>query len=123
MKAIFSEQYWYEKWDEMLVPAPGEDYINLEAKMDREVAPLDGLGITEAQMWKIRCEYAKPIAAEATALVRKELKTLKDIDSGRAQWGYTTALQEIHHDYEFRQRFEFNCIQLRDFKRKYNIAT
>lgn len=123
MKARFSEQYWYDMWDKMLVPVPGGDYINLEGKLDREMAPLEGFDITEEQMWKIRCEYAKPIAAEATALVHKELKQLKDIDSGKAGYGYTTKLQEIHADYEFRKRFEFNCIQLRDFKRKYNIVT
>ena len=38
MKPLFSEQYYKDHWDEFLKRVPGEDYINLEADLDRELA-------------------------------------------------------------------------------------
>ena len=122
MKARFSEKYWYDKWEQMLIPVPDENYINLEQMLEDEIKVFKNIEISKDQMELIKQMYAKHIAVKATALVHRELKILKDIDSGKAQWGFTNRTQDINYDYNYRQRFEFNCIQLRDFKRKYKIA-
>ena len=47
------------------------------------------------------------------------MREVRAVREGRASLGYTTHLQEIRARYEFEARFEFNCLQLADFKKKY----
>lgn len=121
MKSLFSEQYYKDHWDEFLKRVPGDDYINLEADLDRELAVLREAGLTEEHIKMVEHIYAKPIADKCHTLVLKELKTLKAVMAGEAAWGYTTKRQDIEAEYRFRTRFDFNCLQLREFKKKYNI--
>ena len=121
MKAWFSEDYYYTVWDQMLERVPGEDYRNLEAELERKLAPLQGMQISEQDMLKIKRVYAKPIADSCEALVRKEMKTWRQIEAGEASFGHITESQEYRARADFHKRFEFNCLQLRDFKRKYGL--
>lgn len=121
MKSLFSEQYYKNHWDEFLKRVPGDDYINLEAELEREMKVLREVGLTEEQLKVVEPIYAKPIAEKCHTLVMKELKTLKAVMAGEAGWGYTTKRQDIEAEYRFRTRFDFNCLQLREFKKNHNI--
>lgn len=121
MKPLFSEQYYKDHWDEFLKRVPGNDYINLEADLDRELAVLREAGLTEEQIKMVEHIYAKPIAEKCHTLVMEELKTLKAVMSGKAGWGYTTERGDYDAQYRFRTRFDFNCLQLREFKKNHNI--
>ena len=121
MKPLLSEQYYKDNWDEFLKPVPGDNYINLEGELERDIKVLREAGLTEEQIKMVEHIYAKPIAAKCHILVMKELKTLKAVMAGEASWGYTTKRQNIEAEYRFRTRFEFNCLQLREFKKNHNL--
>lgn len=122
MKPLFSEQYYKNHWDEFLKPVPGDNYINLEADLGRELAVLKEAGLSEEQIKMVEHIYSKPIADKCHILVMKELNTLKAVMTGEAAWGYTTKRQDIEAEYKFRTRFEFNCLQLKEFKKTHNIV-
>lgn len=119
MKARFSEEYYREFWDEFLKKVPGEDYINLEAELANAMKVYAGLPETALA---IICKMeAGKIAEHCMELVKKQMRRIADIDAGRASFGCTTQRQEIQLRGEFRKRFEFNCLQLKDFKAKYGL--
>lgn len=121
MKPLFSEQYYKDHWNEFLKRVPGDDYINLEGELEQEMAVLREAGLTEEQLKLVEPIYAKPIADKCHALVMKELKTMKGLMNGGTTLGYTTEQQEIHARATFHKRFDFNCLQLREFKKNHNI--
>lgn len=117
MTARFSEDYYRKYWDRFLVKVPGEDYRNLEAELEREMNVYSD--IHESAVAIIRKMEAKKIADSCEKLVRKEMEICKRLESGKSSFGYTTQSQEIAARGELRKRFEFNCLQLKDFKEKY----
>ena len=129
MKAMFSEAYYRKFWDELIAPAPGEHYINLEKELADYVADYEKAfavaDIPEDVINRLvdayRAKMAQMIADRATALCKKDMQTLLDIEAGRASWGFISKFQEVEHDREFRRRFEFNCLQLADFRKKYSL--
>ena len=121
MKPLFSEQYYMDHWDEFLKHVPGDDYINLEGELEREMRVLREVGLTDDQLKLVEPIYAKPIADRCHTLVLKELKTMKAVLVCEADFGYTTEHQNIEAQYRFRTRFEFNCLQLREFKKNHSI--
>lgn len=120
MKPLFSEQYYKDHWDKFLERVPGDDYINLEGELEKALAVFKGI-LTDEQIKAVEPIYAKPIAEKGHTLVLKELKTMKEVLAGEAGFGYTTKRQEIDAQYRFRTRFDFNCLQLREFKKNHNI--
>lgn len=121
MKSLFSEQYYKDHWDEFLKCVPGDDYVNLEAELEEKMKVLREAGLTKEQLKAVETIYSKPIADRCHSLVLKELKTLKAAMAGEISWGFTTKRQDVEAEYNFRTRFEFNCLQLREFKKNHNI--
>ena len=75
--------------------------------------------LTEDALAIVRKIEAQKIVDSCTLLVYEEMKVCKEIEAGKAGFGYTTIGQEISARGEYRKRFEFNCLQLADFKKKY----
>lgn len=121
MKATFSEEHYRRNWDRFLEKVPGEHYINLEEALEREMTVYKGAELTEEAIQVIAKLEAQKLADKCLALVMKEMKTVKDLRAGRASLGYTTERQEYKARAELVERFEFNCLQLRDFKAKYGL--
>ena len=127
MKAMFSEEYYRSHWEEMLTTAKGEYGINL----DRELADkLESYKEAFKEMPKdaatqalevIKAQVVKQIIETTTKLVLEEKAVVENIEAGKASFGYTTETQEVRARSDFRKRFEFNCLQLADFK-KLHIA-
>ena len=121
MKALFSEEYYRKYWKSFLVPVPGEDFVDLESELGAAMKVYKESGISESALAVVEKMEAKKIAEKCNQLVHKELKTLNEIMSGKASFGMTTQLQETQKRGEFRRRFEFNCLQLSDFRKNHNI--
>lgn len=121
MKSLFSEEYYLAHWDEYLKPVPGEHYRNLEGSLQRELKCYKDADLPEEAMKVVETMEAKRIADECHDLVMSELNTIKKLEAGTTSLGYTTQSQEIHARAELRKRFDFNCLQLREFKKAHNI--
>lgn len=117
MKAIHSEEYYRKYWNEFLAKIPGDDYRNLEAELEREMNAY--VGLPEEAVHVVQKIEAGKIAKSCEDLVRLEMDICRRVDRGEASFGMMTQAQEIRARAEFRKRFEFNCLQLRDFKEKY----
>lgn len=123
MKAMFSEEYYRSHWEEMLASARGEHGINL----DRELADkLESYKEAFKEMPEdaaaqalevIKAQVVKQIIEATTKLVLEEMTVVENIEAGKASFGYTTQKQENEAKYNYRKRFEFNCLQLADFKK------
>ena len=121
MKALFSEEYYRKYWNDFLVPVPGEDYINLESELEKAMKVYKESGISKEAILVVEKREAEKLAEKCNILVHKELDQLKRILSGKASFGMTTQLQESQKRGEFRRRFEFNCLQLSDFRKNHNL--
>ena len=122
MKTLFSEEYYRKNWERFIKEIPGEHYINLEAELKNRMRIYDSIGLPETAIATIRKVEAQKIADTCKKLVMREMQTIKAIDNGEASFGYTTRGQEIKALGDFRTRFEFNCLQYADFKKKYEVV-
>lgn len=119
MKATFSEEYYKMFWEKFLVKVPGNDYFNAEEKLSSAMSVYENIGLSEDQYKAVKKLEASKIAEELNVLVHKELQVAKDIKAGKASFGMVTKSQEISAEADFIKRFEFNCLQLREFRKKY----
>ena len=117
MKAQHSEEYFRKYWSELIKKVPGKHYINLEEELADALKIFADLP-SEAITILTKAE-AERIAAKCTALVKEDMELIKDLEAGKVSLGYTTQSQEVHARHALRERFEFNCLQLADFKKKY----
>lgn len=123
MKAMFSEEYYRERWDEMLTTARGKHGINLDRELTDKLEsykeafkemPEDAAA---QALEVIKAQIVKQIIEATTKLVLEEMAVVENIEAGKASFGYTTEVQEVKAKNDFRTRFEFNCLQLADFKK------
>lgn len=121
MKPLYSEEYYRKYWDRFLVPVHGGHYINLEGELQTAMDQYRELGMPEEAIPIVEKMEAEKIAAKCRTLVFEELEVLKRVLSGKSSFGMSTERQEIHARHEFRTRFDFNCLQLADFRKKHNL--
>ena len=121
MKAQYTEDYYRANWDRFIKEVPGEHYINLEQDLENSLSIYKDVELLADALEILRKTEAKKIVQKCKELVYKEMALLKNLDAGKASLGYTTEIQEIRARTELRQRFEFNCYQLAQFKKKYDL--
>lgn len=121
MKPLFGEEYYRKYWSRFLEPVPGGDFIDLEGELTKRMNRYREAGIPENALQVVEKVEAQKLAARCKELVTKEMGVVRDIEAGRASLGYTTQSQEIHARGELRKRFEFNCLQYRDFRKAHNL--
>lgn len=114
MKAVHSEKYYRDNYENFIKKTNDNDYMNLESELECELSIFDANVIE-----KIRPIYAQKIYNKASKTLKERMTTIQDLQSGKSSLGYTTQNQEIHKMNRIVQRFEFNCLQLADFKKKY----
>lgn len=119
MKAVHSREFYLRNWDRFIQRVPGDEYINLEEELKREMRTFDGIGLDDQALATIERIQAQAIIERTDKKVRKQMATVKAVEAGTASFGYTTQRQEIEARAEFRTRFEFNCLQLAIFREKY----
>lgn len=117
MKAHHSEQYYRNNWSRFIKRVPGDDYMNLESELENEIKIFD-----DETKEMIKNIYAKRIYDKAISKLCERCAMIDNIENGVMSLGYTTKSQEVHEMHRIIQRFEFNCLQARDFKHKYEIS-
>ena len=121
MKPLYNEDYYRENWDRFMKKVPGKHYVDLEGDLHKLLDDYREVGVPEEAIKVICKAKAKEIADRCKALVLEELEVVKRIEAGEASFGMTTRRQEIEYRHDYRTRFDFNCLQLADFKKKYQI--
>jgi len=123
MKSTLSEKYYRDHWNEFMKPVnKGYDYMNLEKDLEERMKIYDGVGLTEEAIEKIRLIEAERIADTCKKNLYKTMNMIQKINRGEVGLGYTTQFQETQERHRLITRFEFNCLQYADFKKKYAIA-
>ena len=121
MKATFSEQYYREHWDEFLKPVIGEHFVDMFGELKRVMEDYKSYGMPELALPIVEKMEAEKIALRVKELVYDEMRVVRGLKNGTCSLGYTTQLQEIRARAEYVKRFEFNCLQFRDFCKAYKI--
>ena len=121
MKAMFSEEYYKANWDKFLSPVPGDDFIDLEGSLKKTMQKYIDNGMPEIAIPVVEKMEAQKLIDKMTDLVHKEMETLKRVLNGEASFGMMTQAQEITARANYHKRFEFNCLQLREFKAKHSV--
>lgn len=121
MKPLFSEEYYRNNWYKFIQRVPGENYIDLEGDLARVMRQYIENGMPKEALPIVERMEAEKLVERCLKLVKKEMVTVKQVESGNASFGMTTKLQEIQARADFRKRFEFNCLQLADFRKAHNI--
>ena len=121
MKPLFSEEYYRQYWDRFMEPTIGEHYMNLEGDLEKEMRVYVEIGLPNEAVMKIKQMKAEEIAKRCYDAIIEDKPIVQEIINKSANFGYTTQRQESNAQYRFRTRFDFNCLQLRDFKVKYEL--
>ena len=120
-KTYNTEEYYKKRWNEFLenYDDAGEHviracYMNLEAELDRYVNTMIGKVPAEV-IENVRRSFAPEVAQRAHARLKDNQKVVNRFLNGETanSWGL-----EFN---KYRERFEFNCLQLREFKTKYGV--
>ena len=119
METRHTEQYYRKYWADYIKPANDPHYLNLEESLDKYMTIFEDL--PEAALSILRKQEAKRIAEVTTVLLKKDMEIVKQIDT--CSFGYTTMAQEVTAKRRFVERFEFNCLQLADFKKNHLSIT
>lgn len=123
MKALHSKEYYRSIWNEMLATARGEHGVNLEKELSDKLKSYEETfkeipkDAAAQALELIKAQVVKQIIEATTKLVLEEMAVIENIEAGKASFGYTTDSQENEARYNYRIRFEFNCLQLADFKK------
>lgn len=120
-RTLYSEEYYRKYWDSFMKKVPGDTYINMEADLKLLMRAYDGADIPEEALKVIKSMEAQKVLKYAKDIILKQRDMITKLLSGEASLGMISKSQEIHRIHEIRTRFEFNCLQMADFKRKYNL--
>lgn len=121
MKPLFSEEYYRQYWERFMEPTIGEHYMNLDAELEKEMCVYSDIGLPNEAIMKIKKMKAEEIAKRCYDVIIEDKPIVQKIIDKTVSFGYTTQRQESNAQYRFRTRFDFNCLQLRDFKTKYGL--
>ena len=121
MKTEYTEGYYRSIWNEMMNGRGARHYMNFEEDLEALMKPYSQHGFPEQAFEVIRKEMAKRVCSAAKEDLLKIRETVLALRSGNASLGNVSMRDEIVGRHELIQRFEFNCLQLADFKKKYNL--
>lgn len=114
MKAQHSEDFYRAQWDHF-----SKKYTKNDPEKDLELLT-SGLNELPQEavevIVRIRAQQVYNFLHEALI---GTMQTIKAIQSGKASLGYTSLRQEIEERAALIEEFEFDCLRLGDFKRKY----
>lgn len=123
MKATHSEEFFRMYQDELFKKYRKDCDFEYDLKvllMGIDFSALPKESREKAESIYIQMQ-AKKVYDTAKATLMKKMKTIKDIKAGRASLGYTTRTQEISEWHDLNEGFEFSCLMLADFRKKYNL--
>ena len=117
-KTMFTENYYRNMWDRL-----AEKYTKNDPEKDLEIMmkAYRDLDLPESAKEVILQIEAKRVYDFISDTLKGTLRTLNAILSGKASLGYTTKIQEVQAMNDLREGFEFDCLRLADFRKKYNL--
>ena len=121
-EALYSEKYYRDSWNELFMKYR-KDW-NFEHDLSLMIPEFDVLPEEAREKAK---QTAKKIMAQKIARVAqedltKQMQMIQRIKEGKGSLGYTSKKQEIERWHELQEEFEFACLQLADFKKKYDVG-
>lgn len=124
MKRLHEENYYRDHWDEMLKPTWERHFMNLEEKLDEIMEPLKEVlpQIGEEKAALVTKAYASMIAEKAFKEIQGQEIVLVNIENGRCDHLYTSLWHKDVELSRMKKRYEFNVVQLKDFKKNHGIA-
>ena len=119
IKMLFSEKYYRDNWNRF----KSESHMNLEEELEHRTRIYKTIDIPEDAKQQVldimSKKYAEEIIAKAEAELQETADMINRIENGEATLGYTTQTQENRAMYRLVTQYEFNCIQLDDFRREH----
>ena len=119
MKSQHSEKYLRDNWDRLIKKSIVNDYMNLEEELSDYMKIFDDTELPDSAKDILRKTKAQEIANRAKKVLIDRMNFIKNVNEGNASLGYTTRIQEVQEMHRIVERFEFNCLQLADFNKKY----
>ena len=120
MKTMHTKRYYKDNWDRLIAQTNSPHYFNFEAELEEMAEPLKDT-LSGDLLLAAKNALARIVWERGMELIRKDMRAVKDLESGQASLGYTTHNQEITAGYELRERLEFNYFQALYFKEKWGI--
>ena len=117
MKSVYSENYYRENMDRFLKQYAKN--ADLEHDLDLKMTGFDML--PEEALAVVRKMQAKKVYVAHKEWCMKRMQMIQRIESGKSSLGFTSRTQEIHELHNIRQEFEFTCLMVADFRKKYGI--
>ena len=122
-KNLFSENYYRAMWDRMAEKHTVNDpERNLKIALSGycfDTLPEDK---RDQAMEVVKEIEAQRVYSFLSDSLKGTMKTIIAIQTGKASLGYTTQRQEIEAMHDLVSGFEFDCLRLADFKKKYNLG-
>ena len=117
-KTMYTEEYYSAMWDRM-----AKQYTKNDPEKDLEIVmkAYRDLDLPESAKEVILQIEAKKVYDFISNTLKGTMRTINAILSGKASLGYTTEMQEIQARHEIREGFEFDCLRLADFRKKYSL--
>lgn len=123
MKAVHTAEY-FEQYKTLLFEKYRKD-CDFEGSLKQEMIFNDFSALPEEVREKaeMACTQisAKKVYENGRANLTKTMRTIKEVEAGRASLGYTTMRQEISAMHDLVEGFEFSCYMLAEFRKKYNL--
>ena len=121
-KTLYPEGYYRKNWTRLFEKY--RNHMDLEKELDWFTPTFEELpeDLREQAKMAARKIGAVKVADKAKESLLKDMRMIQEIRDGKAGLGYTSEKQRVEQWHMIQQRFEFECLQLKEFKEKYNIA-
>lgn len=121
-KTLYMESYYRKCWNRLFEKY--RNHMDLEKDLDWFTPTFEELpeDLREQAKMVARKIGAVKVADRAKERLLKDMRMIQKIRDGKASLGYTSEKQRVERWHMMQERFEFECLQLKEFKEKYNIA-
>lgn len=123
MKARLSEEFYRKYQDRFFAKYKKDCDFEYHLKirlmgMDFSIIPE---GVREEAKAIITKTWAKEVYDASREKLVKKMHLIKEVEAGKAGLGYTNPAQKFEAMHDLREGFEFSCLMLADFKKKYEL--
>lgn len=123
MKLTYTTEY-FEKYKDVLY-SKYERMCDFEYRLSILLPDFSNLDIPEEHRLKaievVTAMTAKRVADHSKEELKKKMRMIEEIKSGRASLGYISVTQEIRAMHDLVEGFEFSCYMLSLFIKKYGV--
>ena len=123
MKAKLSEEFYRKNQDRFFEKYQKDcDFeYHLKIRLMRRDFSIIPEEIREQAKAIITKTFAKEVYDASREELVKKMQMIKEVEAGKAGLGYTNTAQKYQAMHDLREGFEFSCLMLADFKKKYEL--